>query len=238
MPAALRFLLISLLAVYPLVADNLSPGELYDLELPDGSSLNGAVYRGQEAGADSFELSSVVGRIRLKDYRVVPRQKPQPWYVMAAPAYYLPLNQQQLGFSQALGFNLAGSIPIFSSSNFLTPRAVVAAGITRYSGSKAMLSGPELTAGPGWLIPLGRTSRFFTVFTLTAGTAFYELLNTNLNQTFSQTTFLGAAELGLGIRLSEWGVICSYVQNYVHDEKLPMVSGGVRLGAVYFGGKA
>ncbi len=237
MSAASRFVLISLFVVHPLLAEELAPGELYDLELPDGSRLNGAVYRGQEAGTDSFELASVVGRIRLKNYRIIPRQKPTPWYVTAAPAYLLPLNQQQLGFSQAFGFNLAGSIPIFSSTNFLIPRGVVAAGFTRYSGSKAMLSGPELIAGPGWVLPLGRASRFFVVINFMAGAAFYELLNTSLNQTFSQTTFLGTAELGVGIRLSEWGVICSYVQNYVHDEKLPLTSGGVRFGAVYFGGK-
>lgn len=236
--AALRLLLLSFVLVCPLVAEALSPGQAYDLELPDGSRLNGAVYRGVEAGVDSFELVSVVGRVRLKEYRVVPRQKPLPWFIMAAPAYYLPLNQQQLGFSQALGINLAGSIPIFARSNFLIPRAVVSAGFTRYLGNKALLSGPELAAGPGWLIPLSKTARFFAVFTLTAGTAFYELLNTNLNRTFSETTFLGTAELGVGIYLARWGVICSYVQNYVYDEKLPLFSGGVRVAAVYFGGNA
>jgi hypothetical protein len=226
------------LALQPLMAEELVPGNSYDLELPDGSRLNGAIYRGQEAGADSFEVAALVGRIKPRHYRVLHRPKPLPWLVAAAPAYYIPFNQPELSFSGAIGFNLLASIPVFSGTNFFLPRAAVAAGFTRYSGSRALLSGPELTAGPGWVIPFGSEARFYTALTLTAGTAFYELLNTNLNQTFSQTTFLGTAEIGLGIRFSEWGVILSYVQNYLYDKNLPLTSGGVRLGAVYFGGKA
>lgn len=236
----MSFRLLCLLLIFtgPGFAETLTPGETYVLELPDGSRLHGAVYRGQEAGVDSFELSSVIGRVRLKEYRVFPPPKKITWLLAVTPGLQVPLNQKELGFSHGIGVQLAGNIPLFDGAHVAVPRLAVTAGFSRYSGSRALLSGPELAAGPGWILPLGRESRWFALFNLAAGAAFYELLNVNISQTFSQTTFLAAAELGLGLRLSDWGLICSYVQSYVHDEKLPLVSGGLRIGAVYFGGKA
>jgi hypothetical protein len=231
-------LTVFLLLVVPLSAQELIPGQAYELELKDGSRLHGAVYRGQDAGFGSFELTSVVGQVRLKDYRIVNPQKQFPWMLAIAPGLEVPLNQKELGFTHGLGVQLTGNIPVFRNAHFALPRLAVFAGFSRYSGSKALLSGPEIAAGPGWLLPLGNSERWFALFHITAGAAFYELLNVNINQTFSQTTFLAAAELGLGLRVSDWGLICSYVQSYLHDEKLPLVSGGVRFGAVYFGGKA
>lgn len=233
-----RLFCLLVIPLGPLLAETLKSGEAYTLELPDGNRLHGAVYRGQEAGADSFELATVVGRVRLREYRVVQPQKQLPWILAVTPGLQVPLNQKELGFTHGLGVQLAGNIPLFENPHFALPRLALVAGFSRYSGSKALLSGPDIAAGSGWMIPLGNSQRWFALFNLTAGAAFYELLNVNINQTFSQTTFLAAAELGLGLRLSDWGLICSYVQNYLHDEKLPLVSGGVRIGAVYFGGKA
>ena len=233
----LRLLCLVLLACSSLVAEKLTPGETYTLELADGSRLHSAVYRGVEAGVDSFELASVVGRVRLKEYRVARPPAKIPWMLAIAPGYELPLNQKELGFTQGLAIHLTGSAPLFGDAHLAIPRVVANAGFSRYSGSKALLSGPELALGPGWLLPLG-TSAWFALFHLTAGTAFYELLNVNLNQTFTQTTFVANAELGFGRRMSGWGITCSYVQSYLYDEKLPLVSGGVSIGAVYFGGNA
>ncbi|GAB4423900.1 MAG: hypothetical protein OHK0011_04110 [Turneriella sp.] len=228
---------MSLLPCLPIRAQELIPGQAYELELTDGSRLNGAVYRGQEAGVDSFELATVVGRVRLKEYRIVQPPKQLSWMLALAPGLHLPLNQKELGFSHGVDVQLAGNIPLFKTPHFALPRLAVVAGFARYSGSKALLYGPDVTAGPGWLIPLGHGQRWFALLHLTAGAAFYELLNVNLNQTFSQTTFLAAAEMGLGLRLSQWGVMCSFAQSFLFDEKLPLVSGGIRISAVYFGGK-
>jgi hypothetical protein len=234
--AAIVCLLLALPALVR--AQELIPGQSYDLELKDGSRLNGAVYRGQQDRIARFELPSVVGELRLKEYRVVQPQKQLPWLLTITPGLQLPINQRELGFTHALGIELTGNLPVFRNAHFALPRLALLAGFSRYTGSKALLSGPEIAAGPGWLLPLGNSERWFALFHLTAGAAFYELLNVNINQTFSQTTFLAAAEVGLVVRRAHWGVILSYVQSYLYDEKLPLFSGGVRLGAVYFGGKA
>lgn len=231
----LRLLCLLLFFTGAVLAEALTPGGTYVLELPDGSRLHGAVYRGQEAGVDSFELASVVGTVRLRKYRVLPPAKKMPWLLAATPGFQLPLNQPELGFSHGLNMQLSANTPLFEGAHAALPRLAVSAGFSRYSGSKALLSGPEFAAGPGWMMALGK--RWFALLNLAAGAAFYELLNLNMNEKFSQTTLIAAAELGLGLHLSEWGLVCSYVQNYVHDEKLPLLTAGVRIGAVYFGGK-
>lgn len=228
-PFALFFLVAA-----PLWAKALVPGEAYELELSDGSRLVHAVYRGEENGASVFDVAALSGTMRINNYRVIVPRKPLPWAIAIVPGYLVPLNQRELGFTHGLGIAASGSIPILAAKSLLMPRLYTTIGFSRYSGRRALLSGPELTSGPQWILPWGQN--FFGTFALAAGVAFYELLNLNLNNTFTQTTLLVSAELGIGWRRAHWGVALSYIQHYIHDEKLPFTTGGIRLGAVYFGG--
>ena len=48
----------------------------------------------------------------------------------------------------------------------------------------------------------------------------------------------GDQEAQDALRFARWGLTLSYIQQYVHDLKLPLNAGGIRFGAVYFGGNA
>lgn len=209
-------------------------GQAYDLELSDGTRLKNAVYRGVKDGADAFELKSVVGLLQLKAYRVLPAERRQGLMAMAGMQYLLPYDQKQLGFSESLSGQLSVSLPLLRESPAWVPRLWAGAGFTRFSGSKALLSGPEISAGPAWLLTLTQNHHLF--LNLSAGAGFYRLFNQSLNETFSQNTFIALAEAGYALRLARWGVSLSYVQQYIHDSRLPLNAGGIRFAAVYFGG--
>ncbi len=235
----LRFILLLVLlslAAPPLVAAEGVIGESYELELTDGTRLKNAVYRGKKDGGDAFELQSVVGVILIKDYRIVEPARRGALMLAASAQYLRPFNQQHLAFNEALAGTLTASIPVFATESAGWPRLSGHAGFTRLAGDKALLSGPEIGAGPGWLVPLN--SRHHVFFHAIAGAGFYRLLNQNLGETFAQNTLILVAEAGYLLRLQKWGIALSYVQQYIHDEKLPVTAGGVRIGAVYFGGNA
>lgn len=235
-PIAVYFFLLT--AALNAAAPTLVVGQSYELELADGSRLHRAVYRGKEGGHDLFELTSIVGNVKLADFKIIETRRPAGWLIAAGISAALPLNQADLGFSQGLGGQLGGSIPVFSSGAFWLPRLTGAAGFLRYSGSKALLSGPDVMAGPGWLLVLGDAQRHWLQLTALAGAGFYQLLNQNIGQTFAQNTFVATLEAGYLYRFARWGAGLSYVQQYIHDEKLPFTAGGLKFVFVYFGGDA
>ncbi|MCS6972361.1 MAG: hypothetical protein N2Z22_07740 [Turneriella sp.] len=232
-----------LVLALPIYAAPLQPGERYDLELEDGSRIRNAIYRGKKAGWEHFELSS--GLIQLKSFQVLQKQEVQkpmqqkpkstPWLLALQAGYYLPMNQPHLGFRSGLGMALAASLPI--ADNPLLPRLALKAGFSRYSGSRALLSGPEITFGPGWIFFLDSKNRLFMQFTLTSGIAFYQLLNLSLEQTYNQSTFLATGDIGFGLRFGRWGILLGYMQNFVYDRNLPLTFGNFHFAATYFGGE-
>ena len=211
-------------------------GQAYDLELSDGTRLKNAIYRGKKDTSDSFEVKSVVGLLQLRDYRVLPPHRPLGFMLTAAMQYQAVYDQKHLGFNEAIAGVASLSLPVFSVAPAYIPRLFTSAGFTRFSGSKALLSGPEATAGLNWLVQLAHAH--FLFINLSAGAGFYRLLNQSLAETFTQNTFIAVGEAGYALRFARWGLTLSYIQQYVHDLKLPLNAGGIRFGAVYFGGNA
>lgn len=217
-------------------ASRLEVGRRYTLELPNGSILKDCVFQGREGSLSIFEISAAAAPLRLNTYRVVETPKTPPWFIAIAPALLLPQNQRELGFSQGLAIAVTASVPLWQGMTWYVPRLVGLVGFSRYSGSKALLSGPEAMAGPGWMYTFGKRSNYYMALNLTAGAAFYDLLNQKIDATFHQTTFLAAAELGYGYRFGAWAAQMSYAQNFIYDSNFPFTTGAVRLAVVYFGG--
>lgn len=208
-------------------------GQAYHLKLPNGSELKDAVFKGNEGGVSLFEIPTVLGPLRLKEFSLVTEKKAAPWIISLSPEVLIPQNQRELGFSQGLGLHLAASYPFWRTP--FAPRLAASLGIVRYTGSRALLSGPEATAGPGWVIPFGKKQDHFIAVNLYAGYAFYALFNQALSETFQQTTFLGAIEVGYGYRYTQWAFLMSYSQNYIYDSNFPFTTGAVRFSVAYFG---
>lgn len=222
----------------PAAAFALEPGAAYDLELRDGSTLRRATFRGHEADGDLFEVASVAGVLRIRDYQVISSPQPRSYLLTVAAAGMLPQNQQQLGFEYGLALQASGAFQIFPAGSTWIPYLVITAGFARFTGSKALLAGPDLGIGPGWFWPLSHDGAHNLHTAATAGSGFYQLLNQNLDQTYRQTTFCATLQFGYMYRTGKWGLSLAYAQQYIYDQNLPLFAGGVRAAVTHFGGGA
>lgn len=229
---------IVILLLLPAVASALDPGQAYDLELRDGSTLRRAVFRGHEPDGDLFEVASVSGLLRITDYRVIPRTPSHRYMLAVAAGGMRPQNQGQLGFEYGLALQASGAFVLFPGSDPWIPHLVVAAGFARYSGTKALLAGPEVAMGPGWIFPLSQGGVHNLNIAATIGSGFYQLLNQSLDQTYRQTTLCAGLQVGYTYRMGTWGLSLAYAQQYIYDQNLPLFAGGLRAAVTHFGGGA
>lgn len=229
-------LVLLLAASLPLSAESepLSPGASYDLELENGSILKGAVFRERKAQADYFELPGVVDRLKIQRYRIMKPDRSRPWQATAGIAAITPLDGQALGFNAGLQFELLGAVSLLPAAQPLMPQLAGRAGFARLSGSRAILSGPEIAAGPLWQIAFDQGQKHNLRSLLMAGSGFYELLNRNIESTFAQTTFIAAGQIGYLYRTGHWGYALSYTHTWFFDTNYPMHAGGLSLAATYF----
>lgn len=229
-------IILLLIAPLPLIAEtgNLHAGEKYDLELENGSVLKSALFREHKAGADYFDVPGLGEKLRIQNYRVLPPARPRAWHVSTSFAALAPLDQPALGFNAGLQFGVAGAISLWPAAPSVFPQVAARASFLRLSGDKAILSGPEFSAGPSWHLPLGSSKNHNLRAALFAGTGFYELLNRNIESKYSQTTFIATAELGYVYRSGHWGYAASYTHTYFYDTNFPVHAGGIALAITYF----
>lgn len=211
----------------------LERGQSYTLELPNGSVLRQAVFRSQRVNVYIFDVPGVAEGLALTDFRVVPEPKPRSWLVSAGVSATFPLNQRELGFQQGLSGDLQLVMQVLPRQAVWLPWLSLRAGFLRLDGERALLSGPELSAGPAWLIPLGAGSRHYLYGDLTAGAGFYALLNEKVERTYQQHTFIGQGQIGYLFRQSNWGFLLGWAQQFVYDVHYPLINGGVRMAAVF-----
>lgn len=234
--AALACIISLILHQHPLSAEKgaPAPGEKYDLELNNGSVLKGAVFREQKAGADYFDVPGIGERLKIQGYKIAKPSSARPWRIAAGIAALAPLDQPSLGFTSGLQFDILGAVSLWAASAAAFPQLAVRTGFVRLSGDKAILSGPEVSAGPLWQIALDGHGRHNLSGALFAGSGFYELLNRNIESKFTQTTFIASAQLGYLYRSGQWGYALSYTHTYFYDTNLPLHTGGVALAVTYF----
>ncbi len=205
----------------------------YTLALPNGSVLHEAVFRDQRGNAYVFDIPGVGKNLSLTDFRVVPEPTPRPWLASAGVSAAFPLNQRKLGFQQGIAGDLQFAIQVWPRPAAWLPWLAVRAGFLRLDGERALLSGPELSVGPAWLVPLTKRANHFLYTDLTTGAGFYSLLNEKIKRTYRQHTFIGQGHIGYLFRHGQWGVLLSWAQQFVYDVHYPLVTGGVRVAAVF-----
>ena len=209
-------------------------GMPYDLELDNGSILRGAVFRERLKESDFFDVAGIGERLQIRNYRVVRSQQRRAWQATAGLGALRTLDQPSLGFGLALQFEIQGAVSLWAAAPPMVPQMAARAGFSRLSGDRAILSGPEISAGLLWLIPLERQRRHYFRVSAFAGSGFYELLNRNIDTTYAQTTFLSSAQLGYLYRAGTWGYALHYTHTYFYDTNYPLHAGGVAFTVTYF----
>lgn len=222
-------------------------GQSYDLQLPNGSILRGAVYRGeigvlstpkgQKTMLPIFDVQGIGNAIPIENFAIVMPPTPRPWVLMLGVNAGMPLNQGDLGFEQSLSGDVKAVVPVFLSLPAIAPSVALQAGFLRLSGKFALLSGPEVLAGPSWLFGLGSKSHNLYL-DATAGVGFYRLYNERVKRTFSQNTLVAQAQLGYLFRSHTWGFLLSWAQGFMYDKNRPLYSSGVHLAAIWQGGNS
>ncbi len=229
----LLFLLNASLAVAA-TGEPLNPGGSYDLELDNGSVLKEAVFRERKADADYFDLPGVGERLKIQRYRIIQPARGRFWQATAGIAAIAPLDAQALGFNAGLQFELLGAISLLRAETNFFPQLAARAGFARLSGSRAILSGPEIAAGPLWQIAFDRGRKHNLRTAIMAGSGFYELLNRNIETIYAQTTFIAIGQIGYLYRTGHWGYALSYTHTWFFDTNYPLHAGGLSLAATYF----
>lgn len=223
-------------SLYAQPAEPLQHGQSYTLELPNGSILRQAVFRSQRVNVYIFDVPGLGEGLALTEFTVLPEPKSRAWLISAGIGAAFPYNQQELGFSQSLAADLHFVTRLYSGQPLWVPQAALRGGFLRLDGERALLSGPELTAGAAWLVPLTKRANHSFYADLTTGAGFYRLLNEKVERTFEQYTFLLQSQIGYSFRQGDWGVLLAVMQSYIHDENRPLLTGGIRLAAVRYAG--
>jgi len=209
-------------------------GMPYDLELDNGSVLRGAVFRERLKESDYFDVAGIGQRLQIHNYRVLPSQQRRAWQATAGFGALRALDQPALGFGAALQFEIQGAVSLWGAAPAAVPQVAARAGFSRLSGDRAILSGPEISAGLLWLVPFERHQRHYLRFGAFAGSGFYELLNRNIDTTYAQTTFLSSVQLGYLYRAGKWGYALQYTHTYFYDTNYPLHAGGVAFAVTHF----